>query len=237
MTRVPVVTFDVFSALVDSRTGGGAQLDRWARERGWPRSGPDVYDRWDAENKRLHRDRSHWVPFATLAREALATTYDELHLDGRVDDDAAALLASMAQWPLWPDVGQGVADVSRHYRVGLLSNIDDALLSRTRVAGLPVDPALVVTSERVRAYKPHPEIYEHARRMLGPFVHVASSARDVRGSVEAGVSVVRLRRPGHELDPRGGAPAREVASTVDLVPALIEMLGNEGDSAHGDPTG
>jgi 2-haloacid dehalogenase len=49
---------------------------------------------------------------------------------------------------------------------------------------------------------------------------VATSARDVRGALEAGIRVVRLRRPGHQLDPAGPSP-RDEASDVRGVGALL----------------
>lgn len=220
----PVVTFDVFSALVDSRRGASACLGAWSGARGWSCAGAEVYDAWDAENKRLHRDVEDWVPYAALAERALASIYADLALAGDPGADAAALLESMADWPLWPDVEQGVGEVAAHLRVGLLSNIDDDLLARTRVRGLPVDPAAVVTSQRVRAYKPGARLYGEAGRLLGRFVHVATSARDVRGALDAGIAVVRLRRPGHVLDPRGQVPRRETDSTIGLAPVLLEAL-------------
>lgn len=50
-----VITFDIFSALIDSRSGGGAALDELAARRSWPVSGADVYTRWDAINKESQR--------------------------------------------------------------------------------------------------------------------------------------------------------------------------------------
>jgi 2-haloacid dehalogenase len=38
--------------------------------------------------------------------------------------------------------------------------------------------------------------------------------------VAAGLDVVRLRRPGHDLDPGGPAPEREVASVAELAEVL-----------------
>ena len=49
---------------------------------------------------------------------------------------------------------------------------------------------------------------------------MATSARDVRGALEAGIAVVRLRRPGHELDPEGPA-TRDEAIDVRGVGALL----------------
>ncbi|MDQ6739609.1 MAG: hypothetical protein M3021_04370 [Actinomycetota bacterium] len=68
---------------------------------------PQIDDRWDACNKALHSECTPWIPFRELSEQALATTYRELRIDADPEDtvaDSAGLLASMATWPLWPDV-------------------------------------------------------------------------------------------------------------------------------------
>lgn len=211
----PVVTFDLFSALIDSRAGGAAALDRIGGSRGWAATGETVYDKWDAHNKEAQRTCSEWVPYRELAVRALAETYAGLGLEGDPAQDAAALLGTIGEWPLWPDVDDAMPVMARSYRVGLLSNVDDDLFLSTRAA-VYVDPGLAMTSQRLAAYKPDPSIYHRAREALGPMVHVATSARDVRGALEAGIPVVRLRRPGHRLDPAGPRPAFETERMADL---------------------
>jgi 2-haloacid dehalogenase len=215
----PVVTFDLFSALIDSRTGGAAALGRIAAARGWAVAGTDLYDRWDAANKRAQRDCQGWVSYRELAVRALAEVYGSLGLSADSAADVRDLLDSLPGWPLWPDVAEGLPALGGRFRLGLLSNVDDDLFARTRAVPL-VDPALALTSQRLRAYKPSPRIYEEARRLLGPMVHVATSARDVRGALEAGLPVVRLVRPGHELDPHGPAPDFEARAVEELEPLL-----------------
>ncbi|MGH8968443.1 MAG: HAD family hydrolase [Actinomycetes bacterium] len=217
------VTFDLFSALIDSRTGGSAAFRRLARGRGWPVTGQQLYDSWDPNNKAAQRDCSTWVPWREPATTALSRAYDELGLDGDAAADVEVLVDSMSGWPLWPDVAAGLSRVAVHHRVGLLSNVDDELFARTAAAPL-VDPEVALTSQRLRAYKPHPEIYLRALEAFGPVVHVATSARDVRGALEAGIPVVRLRRPGHELDPGGPRPAYEVGTLDDLPGALAHLV-------------
>jgi 2-haloacid dehalogenase len=216
------VTFDLFSALLDSRTGGAATLARLADERGWPHSGEELYDAWDRRNKRAQNDCRGWVPYRELAHAALAQTYAALGVDGDVDADLSTLLGSLPEWPLWPDVLDALPAISARHRVGILSNVDDALFAATRAAGL-VDRALVVTSERVRAYKPDPRIYLGARELLGPLVHVATSGRDLRGALQAGVTVVRLRRPGHDLEADGPLPQHEAADLRGLADLLARV--------------
>lgn len=215
-----VITFDLFSALIDSRSGGGAALDELAARRSWPVRGTDVYARWDALNKEAQRTCRSWVTFRELSRRALAETYRQLDLPGDAVADAEWLLASVADWPLWPDAASGLARISEQLTVGVLSNVDDDIFARTRVANL-VDADHAYTSERLRAYKPSPLIYTEAARRAGDgFVHVAASARDVRGALEAGIRTIRIRRPGHSLDPAGPVPehtAADMSEILDLV--------------------
>jgi FMN phosphatase YigB (HAD superfamily) len=216
----PVVTCDLFSALLDSRSGATAALA--TLDRPWPVPPAEVYDRWDARNKGLQRDCASWVPFAELSRQALAGTYDELGVTASPDDDVRVLLGSVGRWPLWPDVEPALHALREVAKVGVLSNVDDDLYAATRAAPL-LDPALAMTSQHLQAYKPSPLLYRAARTELGPFVHVASSARDVRGSLEAGISAVRLVRPGHRLDPDGPAPDHVIASLAEL-PDLLGRI-------------
>lgn len=219
-----VVTFDLFSALIDSRTGGSALFDAVARERGWPVGGARLYSEWDARNKAAQRDCTEWASFAELSRRALAGTYQALGLDGDADADAARVLESVAAWPLWPDVAEGLARLGARYPIGILSNVDDAVLRRTRAAPL-VDPGRLLTSERLGAYKPHADIYLRAEQRFSPLVHVATSARDVQGAQQAGIAMIHLRRPGHE--PAADAPAaRHVAATMgEVADRLAEIAG------------
>jgi 2-haloacid dehalogenase len=216
-----VVTFDLFSALIDSRTGGTAAFASLGEGRGWPVAPVEVYDAWDRCNKAAHREVSGWVSFARLAGRALADAYAELGLAGDPLQDVAAVLDTVGDWPLWPDVAEGLPTLAGQYRIGLLSNVDDALFARTRAASY-VDPELAMTSERLGVYKPDPGIYLGADAAVGPIVHVATSARDVRGALEAGIPTVRLRRPGHHLDPDGPRPPYEAPGVAEL-PGYIEQ--------------
>jgi 2-haloacid dehalogenase len=223
-----VVTFDLFSALLDSRRGGADVLTSIGRERGWSVDGGTVYDRWDALNKAAQRDCHAWVPFRALAERALAGAYAELGIAGDAATDIDAVVASMAQWPLWPDAAAALPAYAAEgsiagHRIGLLSNVDDDIYRSTQAAPF-IDPAVALTSQRLGVYKPSPRIYTSALEEAGgPMVHVATSARDVRGALEAGCPMVRLRRPGHDLDPEGPRPAHEVDDIRDLPEALARI--------------
>jgi 2-haloacid dehalogenase len=219
------VTLDVFSALIDTRTGGNGVFDEIAGRQRWALGGQALYRAWDREHKRLQRECARWEPFAALGRRALAQVLDEHRLHGDIDAAMTELWASLGDWPLWPDVARGLSHLARAHRLGLLSNIDDALLARTRLASLPFVSDLVITSERVRQYMPTPGLYHAAHTIAGPtFVHVAASARDVRGALQAGVDTIRLIRPGHDIDPAEPRPTRQVTGLGELTDYLAKGL-------------
>lgn len=223
-----VVTFDLFSALLDSRTGGAAAFDRLVIANGWSMTGGQLYDAWDVRNKAAQRDCESWVPWREPASRALAQAYAWFGVEGDVSADVEKVVESMSQWPLWPDAAAGLHILRADYRVGVLSNVDDEMFTHTAAAPL-VDHELALTSQRLMAYKPHAAIYQRALEAAGSMVHVATSARDVRGALEAGIAVVRLRRPRHALDPDGPRPTYEVETVNDLSDALAAL----GQTAFG----
>ncbi|GIM62547.1 haloacid dehalogenase [Planomonospora venezuelensis] len=223
-----IVTFDLFSALTDTRTGASRTFAAIAAERGWDLSGETVYDTWDGHNKALQREARPPTSFREVSRTALEAAYGDLGLDAALAPrDLARLHETIPDWPLWPDVAAGVAAVAgldRVTGVGLLSNVDDDLARLTRAHAL-VDPDLVLSSQRLGAFKPSAEIYTRAVDAVAParLVHVAASARDVRGALEAGITAVRLARPGHVVDPTGPRPPHEVRDATELA-AVVDGL-------------
>lgn len=229
-----IVTFDLFSALLDTRSGAAATFDELATARGWTVSGTDLYDAWDARNKAAQKELAdrlmsggEWESFTSVSTRTLGVAYEELGIDADAQPDMRAIHTTIPDWSPWPDVLPALANLGQH-RLGILSNVDDALFARTQVAGL-VDSHVVLTSERLRAYKPGAAIYRRAAERTGGHVHVAASARDVRGSLEAELVTVRVSRPGHRVDPDGPQPAYEIESLADLGPVLDEISSNLED--------
>jgi 2-haloacid dehalogenase len=200
-----VVTFDLFSALIDSRSGGSAAFEALAQAHLWPVSWLQLYDAWDPRNKAAQRDCAGWEPWRGPAGRAGAAAYASLGLDGDPDEGVEALVRSMPEWPLWPDVPVGLPALREEWRIGLLSSVDDDLFASTAAALVDHDVAL--TSERLGVYKPHAAMYRRAVAELGPLVHVATSAA---------TSAARSR-PGYR--PSGcSAPATSSTPTVHAPP-------------------
>ena len=219
-----VVTFDLFSALIDSHAGGSTAFSELARRNGWQVGGDALYETWDRANKDSQREAQDVKSFAVHSRIAMNATVAAFGLVSDPLADTTWLLSTTPEWPLWPDTATGIASISKRYNVGVLSNVDDDILSRTRVASL-VSHDWALTSQRLGACKPSAEIYQRAQRQAGQrYVHVATSARDVKGALEAGIQVIRLRRPGHVLDPRGPTPTWQADSIAEVEAILTELF-------------
>ena len=198
-----LVTIDLFTALLDSRRGATAALAEFAGDYGWPAEAVSkLYKDWDAGNKALHVQSVEWVPFRELSAEAMADALTRLGLSGDPRVVSDRLLGSVDRWPLWPDVDEGLAALRNVATVGVLSNVDDDIYERTVVAAR-LGMSYALTSERLRAYKPHRAIYRAARELApASYFHVAASQRDVQGAAAAGVPTIRLVRSGISVDDR-----------------------------------
>ncbi len=212
------VTFDLYSALVDSRRGGTAAFVELGRRSAWKVDAEELFVRWDARNKALQAKTTPFVTYRELARRALVDVCTELELDVEASTDTAFMLSTIDRWPHYPDVPQGVGSVAGRFRVALLSNIDDDLLARTN-AGFAFERA--VTSQQARCYKPHEGIYRYAEAVLGtPLLHVPASARDVKGATDAGLEIVTIKRPGQSPDAGSPRPGLEIDDLRELAGLL-----------------
>jgi len=223
-----VVTVDLFSALLDSRRGAAQALSEVASELGWPDVDPRaVFDRWDHENKGLHKEQASsasWSSFRELATEAMVRVSEQLRLPGDPVVGTAMLLDSIPRWPTWPDSIEGLRRLTEVAHVGILSNVDTDLLAGTAVID-HVDPDHLYTSERWRTYKPAERIYrltQDAAASTGrAHLHVATSARDVQGAVAAGIHLIHLRRDGVP-GPEDSVGVTTVSSLTDAADRVRE---------------
>jgi len=103
------------------------------------------------------------------------------------------------------------------YQLGILSNVDDDLLTWTRRHFLARFDILV-TAEQVGSYKPAPAHFVEARARIGdrPWLHAAQSYfHDMAPARALGIPVAWVNRKG-ERAPDGGSPAREVRTVLEL---------------------
>ena len=133
---------------------------------------------------------------------------------------------SVGDWPLFDDTNEALRRLDEHFRLAVVSNVDDDLF-RDTARHIRVDFDDVITGEQVRTYKPDLAPFETAFTRLGVppnrLLHVAQSVyHDVNPAGRLGLSCVWVRRYGERFDPP--TPQTEPVLTVPDLSSLADTL-------------
>src|SRR6185503_4634166 len=209
------VTFDCFGTLVDWN-GGFASLLR-------PRFGVrtevviQAYHQFErdleaAQPHRLYRDVLANALMLAAAKVGVPVSESEAH----------TLPERWGSLPVFADVEEMLGSLrAMGCRLGVLTNCDDELFARTQQAfRRPFD--LVVTAERVGAYKPAPAHFRHFAEVTGvarrDWVHVACSwYHDVAPAHSLEIKCIWLDRERTGDDERMASARVESAAGVSGV--------------------
>ncbi|PRY51927.1 2-haloacid dehalogenase [Geodermatophilus tzadiensis] len=197
---VRALVFDVFGTVVDWRGGVAREAARLL--------GPDVdaaafADAWRARYvpsmQRVRSGERPWVVLDALHRESLPAALAEVGVDGVPDDVADELVLAWHRLDPWPDVVAGLTRLRRSYLLAPLSNGGVRLsVDLARRGGLPWDA--VLGAEVAGHYKPDPEVYDSAPRLLdlppSAVCMVAAHGDDLTAARARGLRTAYVHRPG-----------------------------------------
>jgi 2-haloacid dehalogenase len=207
--RFDVLTFDCYGTLIDWETGLSEALAAVLRPRGLEPPDDDLlesYARQEAEE-----ERGAYRPY----REVLARSLRGVCRDYGVtpsDEEARAFADSVGDWPAFADSGAALARLAERFRLGVITNCDDDLFTRSR-ARLGVSFDWVVTAQAVGSYKPDPRMFQAAFEAVAVprerILHVAQSLyHDHVPARQLGMSTVWIQR-------RVGTPGPDMATFAD----------------------
>jgi 2-haloacid dehalogenase len=141
------------------------------------------------------------------------------------DREIASLAESLKDWKPWPDTIKALRELQSHFRLAVISNVDDDLFAATRPQ-LEVEFTQIVTAQQTQAYKPSLKIFELALGRVGVpahrILHVGQSLyHDVVPAQSLGLATVWVNRPSA----RSGVGAVKIADAhPDLqVHSLAEL--------------
>ena len=219
--RVRVVTFDCYGTLIDWETGIWNAFCEAARHDGVTLDRELVIDAYHAIEPQV--EAGQFRPY----REVLAETARRVAAEcgWTISPERAGFLPrSLGSWPPFRDTNPALERMAGRVRLGILSNVDEGLLDRTR-RQLSVDFDFWVTADRVESYKPDLAHFEAARPYVGDpsgWLHVAQSLfHDVAPANCVSVPVVWVNRKRERRPADGPLPDREVPDLASLADWLV----------------
>ncbi len=216
--KYDIVTFDCYGTLIDWESGIADAFVRTAREDGVDLRPAEVLRAYalvepvvERERFRLYRD----VLTETATRVAHALGWALAYERGTF------LVSSIASWKPFPDTNPALERLrNAGYKLGILSNVDDDLLSATR-RHFTVDFDLIVTAQQVHSYKPAPAHFTTAKERIGAqrWLHAAqSNFHDIAPTNALGIDNAWVNRK-HETG--GVTPTYEVSDMAGLAQTLV----------------
>jgi 2-haloacid dehalogenase/putative hydrolase of the HAD superfamily len=210
--EVTFVTFDVYGTLIDWDNGAYDAFSREAARDGFTLDQDEVVRLFHEVQQQIQAG-SYELYAEVLRRTAVQIAKD---LDWPLEPSRSSFLPdSVQRWQPFKETNPVLQKISKKYKIGLISNIDDKLLGQTR-RHIPLDFDLVVTAQQVRSYKPDPAHFTECERRIGGkkgWVHVASSYyHDVEPCLKKKIPVIWVNRGKVELEAGQKKPDAEVAS-------------------------
>ena len=213
-----LITFDCYGTLIDWEAGIINAFQSEAAKDGVELRGNQIIDSYSAEEPFV--ESGSYLNY----RKVLGATAERVAatLRWNLPSERSDFLAtSLPEWQPFPDTNSALERLARRFRLGILSNIDDDLLSATR-RHFTVDFDLIVTAQQVSSYKPGFAHFKEALVRAGHrrLLHAAQSYfHDVAPACKLGIPVVWVNRKG-STQPGGPIPTHEVRTLSELANLL-----------------
>jgi 2-haloacid dehalogenase len=141
------------------------------------------------------------------------------------EEETRSLPESLQEWKPWPDTVAALHELKRHFRLAIISNVDNDLFAATRPQ-LGVEFDQIITAQQAGAYKPSLKIFELALSRIGvpahSVLHVGQSVyHDVIPAQSLGLAAVWVDRPSARsgvgaVKAVEGHPDLQVANLAEL---------------------
>ena len=218
--RPKLMSFDVFGTLISVRDSSYGAFERILADTGARHI--DVKAFWEHWE---HRNIAHyWEPYRSyreICELSLAETFARFEVagDSRLID---RYFEAFPSFFLYDDVVRTLDQLSRRYKLAVVSNIDDDLLALTP---LKRNFDLVCTAQRAKGYKPDGTLFryliEHAGVAKGDILHSGQSQfTDMVGGKPLGLTIAWINRRQIALDdsvPRPDFIFPDIQSLTGLV--------------------
>ena len=195
LSEVKALIYDVFGTCVDWRSGVTREVAKVAKAKGVDLDPVAFAETWRANYQpsmeTVRSGQRPWTILDVLHRETLVALLPKFGFAGKLSEaEIDDLNRAWHRLDPWPDTVPGLTRLKRTYIIAPHSNGNFALLlNMAKRAGIPWD--CILGSESVKAYKPMPQSYLEAVRLLGlkpaNVMMVAAHNRDLRAARAQGL--------------------------------------------------
>jgi 2-haloacid dehalogenase len=228
---IEALVFDVFGTVVDWHGTVVRELEALGRARALERDWPRFANRWRQGYIEgvLHvvLGKAPWQLVDEIHRERLETLLDEFDLRGFLSEtEVEDLNLVWHRLDPWPDAVAGLTRLKSRYIIATLSNGNVSLLvDMAKRAGLPWD--CILSAELFGRYKPDPEVYRWAARVLGRrperVALVAAHPPDLEAARATSLRTMYVARP-HEYGQDRGSTFAVAGDEFDVHASDFEDL-------------
>jgi 2-haloacid dehalogenase len=199
---IRALTFDVFGTVVDWRGSLIEEGRRLGRRKKIKADWAAFADAWRGGYRpamdRVRRGELAWTNIDGLHRIILDGLLPRFGLEALTEAEKDHLNRAWHRLAPWKEAVAGLKLLKKKYVIATLSNGNVALLTNmAKHGGLPWD--CILSAELFGHYKPDPESYQGAARMLGlrsdEVLMVAAHKDDLDGAARAGLRTAFVTRP------------------------------------------
>jgi len=200
--NIKALTFDVFGTVVDWRSSVAREISMIGTKNDftldWAKFADDWRSGYVPSMNRVKNGEIEWTNLDHLHRMVL----DELLIKHEIsfisDEDKEHLNKAWHRLDPWQDSVAGLKKLKGQFIITTLSNGNvSLLLNMAKYANLPWD--MVLSAELVRKYKPDPETYLSASRLLdipmNQVMMVAAHKKDLFNAKSLGMKTAYVPRP------------------------------------------
>jgi 2-haloacid dehalogenase len=217
-----IITFDCYGTLVDWEEGILRTLRTILSSHNKKIDDADILKLYGDFEQQL--EEGDFRPYREVLGLVVRKFGEEFGFTATAEDEIS-LPHSLSTWKPWPDTVAALQNLKSHFRLAILSNVDDDLFAATKPQ-LRVEFDEIITARQARAYKPSPKIFQMALSRVGVpayrILHVGQSIfHDVIPAQSLGLATVWVNRPSAR--PNVGA-VRAAAGKPELTVTSLEEL-------------
>jgi len=216
LTDFDVLSFDCYGTLIDWETGIWEALQPWMTRVGLDKGQDEILKAFGEAEAEAEAD--HVIHLYPVILESVLWRLAGRYEVAAEDAEAAAFGLSAGDWPAFPDSGPALRYLKDHYKLVILSNVDNASFARSNEK-LGVEFDAVYTAEDIESYKPNQRNFTYMLERLAEMgieqsrvLHVAQSLyHDHVPAKQLGLATAWIdRRQGM----KGAGATKEVSAEI-----------------------